>query len=352
VDKFNWCAYALNTPPKAVLIAGGGYKLQGTPPFVVNGSALGAGVKTFGAGTCITSLTDATDNPTSILPTAPSISRSGGNASQTVTQNSAITAITYTATNASGITLSSGSFPAGLSYGWSSNKYVISGSPTAAGTFTYTITTTNSQSCTNATATGKITVNSAITYTGCTTPSITLGAIGFTSSTTYSRNGLTISSPVTATYCNNRTYSTFDGGSSGSHKADCAQNYYSTSYGNWFSWCMVKQYASQLCPSPWHVPTKEDHCKLVNNSTTNCSNVGWSMHGVAGYVFAGFVEAGAPGYPNGGLYWSATDLNDEDAYNLGFHATATIPENHRYKKNGYDPTVHALAAGTYLIFTL
>jgi hypothetical protein len=167
---------------------------------------------------------------------AMTINRSGGNASQTVTQNSAITAISYTADNASSMTLG-GSLPAGLTHGWSPNKYAISGSPTAPGTFAYSVTTANSLNCANATAYGTITVNyPAIPNTGCQTANLNLDTVGFTSPTTYSRNGLTISSPVTATYCTGRC-SSFDGGSSGAYKADCATSSQIT--GHLFSWCMV-----------------------------------------------------------------------------------------------------------------
>ncbi|MDR1680524.1 MAG: hypothetical protein LBS12_01905 [Prevotellaceae bacterium] len=66
--KFNWCAYATDYPPNATL-GTAHYDLHGTPPFVVNGSTLTAGVRTF-SGDCITALTDATGCP-GILPAPP-----------------------------------------------------------------------------------------------------------------------------------------------------------------------------------------------------------------------------------------------------------------------------------------
>ncbi|MDR2801883.1 MAG: hypothetical protein LBB31_01535, partial [Prevotellaceae bacterium] len=59
--KFNWCVYGSDYPPNAV-INGSSYTLKGTPPFIVNGSSLGAGVKSYSGG-CITSITDATGCP-------------------------------------------------------------------------------------------------------------------------------------------------------------------------------------------------------------------------------------------------------------------------------------------------
>jgi hypothetical protein len=245
----------------------------------------------------------------------PQLTLTTGNNVQTVIKGTAITPIEYTATNASNVDLT-GALPAGVVAEWTGSTYVtIRGTPAATGTFPYTVTTTNTNGCANPSASGTITV--ANTYTGCTTASINLGTVGFTSSTTYSRNGLTISSPVTVTYCNNRTYSTFDGGSGDRHKADCAKNHYDVSYGNWFSWCMVAQYALQLCPSPWRVPTKEDHCLIVNGSTTNCSDIGVNFNGVAGYAYTSYIDTGgaaASGWYGG--YWSSTENGAYRAYNL------------------------------------
>jgi uncharacterized protein (TIGR02145 family) len=163
----------------------------------------------------------------------------------------------------------------------------------------------------------------ACTYTGCTTPTLTLGTVGFTSSTTYSRNGLTISSPVTATYCNTRSYTNFNGGSSGAYKADCAANYYDAAYGNWFSWCLVKQYASKLCPRPWRVPTLEDHCLIVSGSTGDCGAKSSSdIRNGIGYRYTGYATtASCYNGDSYGCYWSSTVVDPntpQKAYWLWF----------------------------------
>jgi uncharacterized protein (TIGR02145 family) len=253
----------------------------------------------------------------------PTITLASGSTAQTVTAGSAITQIKYTTANATGATPSN--LPTGVSGAWASNTYTVSGTPTSVGTYNYTVTTTNSNGCSNATATGRITVQ--LSTKGCTTASLNLGTAGFTSSTTYSRNGLTISSPVTATNCNNKTYSSFDGGSSGNYKADCANNNYDASYGNWFSWCTVVQYASKLCPSPWRVPTNEDHCLIANNSSTDCSNkIGYDLGGVDGYAKTGYVRAGtAVGASVRGYYWSSTSTSDSNAVYFSFNSGGTYP---------------------------
>jgi hypothetical protein len=55
-STFNWCAYASDYPPNAI-IGSGAYDLHGTPPFIINGSITEPTRQYAG---CITSLTDAT----------------------------------------------------------------------------------------------------------------------------------------------------------------------------------------------------------------------------------------------------------------------------------------------------
>ena len=86
------------------------------------------------------------------------ISHSGGNATPTVCINTALTPITYTiGGNATGAVLS-GAWPAGVSGSYSGGVFTISGTPTAVGTYTFTVTTTGS-SCVNPSLSGTITVS-------------------------------------------------------------------------------------------------------------------------------------------------------------------------------------------------
>ncbi|MGX7668997.1 hypothetical protein ACWPKD_15250, partial [Flavobacterium pedocola] len=75
--------------------------------------------------------------------------------SQTVCINTAITTINLATTGATGATFAG--LPAGVTGSWAANTATISGTPTVAGTFNYTVTTTGG--CPPATATGTITVN-------------------------------------------------------------------------------------------------------------------------------------------------------------------------------------------------
>jgi hypothetical protein len=92
--------------------------------------------------------------------TATLTSAAGTNA-QTRCINTAITNITYETTGATGATFSE--LPAGVSGSWSSNVATISGTPTASGTFNYTVTLTGG--CGSVSATGTITVNPLTTPT-------------------------------------------------------------------------------------------------------------------------------------------------------------------------------------------
>jgi hypothetical protein len=92
------------------------------------------------------------------VPAITPVSGSGP-ANQIVDQNTAITAMTYTATNSAVISMS-GNFPAGITGTPSGSSYTISGTPTAVGTFGYSLTATAANGCIS-TAGGAFTVNIA-----------------------------------------------------------------------------------------------------------------------------------------------------------------------------------------------
>ncbi|MDR0582064.1 MAG: hypothetical protein LBG31_03770 [Prevotellaceae bacterium] len=156
VDKFNWCVIALNYPPQAVIKATGGYDLKGTPPFTVNGVPLAATATTYGAGTCITSLSDATNNPAGIVPALPTVAT--------------VTASTLCAGGTSLLTATlGGGTTSAMTYSWN-----IGGSPSTTSVNTkttqtlnantaFTVTVTNAYGCTSAQKTGAISISSPAT---------------------------------------------------------------------------------------------------------------------------------------------------------------------------------------------
>ncbi len=84
---------------------------------------------------------------------------SAASAIPTLDANTALTPITHTTTGATGIGTPTG-LPAGVTAAWASNTITISGTPTAAGTFNYSIPLAGD--CGSVTATGTITVNASI----------------------------------------------------------------------------------------------------------------------------------------------------------------------------------------------
>ena len=171
--------------------------------------ALKASIGTTGAGGA--TLSSAEKNGGILLVLRPCItntitlSSAVGSDVQTKCINTAISNITYITTGATGATISG--LPTGVSGAWASNVYTISGTPTASGTFNYTITLTGGCS-TTVTKTGTITVNAlptVVSGTAITTCS-TAGAVNITagssatnySSVTWTSSGTGIFANVTS----------------------------------------------------------------------------------------------------------------------------------------------------------
>ena len=90
------------------------------------------------------------------------LTSAAGTNAQTVCQNTPIINITYAiGGSGTGASITSGSFPAGVAGNYSAGVFTISGTPTAAGTFNYTITAMGQ--CTQGTASGTITVTAGPT---------------------------------------------------------------------------------------------------------------------------------------------------------------------------------------------
>jgi gliding motility-associated-like protein len=82
------------------------------------------------------------------------LSSAAGTDAQTVCINTAITNITYSTTGATGATFSG--LPAGVTGAWAGNVVTVSGTPTASGTFNYTVTLTGG--CGTITSNGSVIV--------------------------------------------------------------------------------------------------------------------------------------------------------------------------------------------------
>ncbi|WP_218248631.1 T9SS type A sorting domain-containing protein [Kaistella faecalis] len=183
---------------------------------VISGLTAGTSYTVTSGNASCTSSASASFSVAARLPNGTvTLSSAAGTNSQIRCINSAITAITYTTTGATGATVTG--LPAGVTGSWASNVLTISGTPTASGTFNYTVTLTGG--CGSSTATGTITVTAANTVgTASSTPTLcistpltaithsTTGATGIGTATglpagvsaSWSGNVITISGTPTA----------------------------------------------------------------------------------------------------------------------------------------------------------
>jgi gliding motility-associated-like protein len=134
--------------------------ISGTPS--VSGSFPYTVALSGGCGT-VTSTGTLTITPDNTI----TLSSGAGTNNQTRCINTALTAITFTTTGATGITVSG--LPLGVTGIWASNVVTISGTPSVSGSFPYTISLTSG--CGTVTETGTITVTPVVGTPGTPTPS-------------------------------------------------------------------------------------------------------------------------------------------------------------------------------------
>ena len=189
--QFNWCAYGSDYPPNATVNAGGGYTLSGTRPFTINGSTVNA--TTFGAGTCITSITDPTGRPDGFATPTLTVATSNPAA------RCGAGAVMLSATASGGTTTA-------MTYTWivgsSAAQTTTTGSlshSVAEGSTTYSVTVTNANGCTSVAKTGTITVHNNFTAGAITTASGTATA-GTNPNITIGHSSAAIGGDGTITY--------------------------------------------------------------------------------------------------------------------------------------------------------
>lgn len=168
--------------------------------YTISGTATETGTFTYTVTTTGGCSPAASLNGSIAVHVVPTISLTSGSSTPTICVNTTLTSIVYTVnTPVTDVTMT-GLFPAGVSgtYSSTAKTYTISGTPTASGTFTYTLTTV-SLGCTAATTTGSITVEAVPVITK-TSPSCTLAhvcPIGTYTPFTYTLSGGATNATVT-----------------------------------------------------------------------------------------------------------------------------------------------------------
>jgi uncharacterized protein (TIGR02145 family) len=258
----------------------------GNGTYTVSGASTGTkSVTAVAANASCTSTRSST--VTAYVVSLPTIALASGSTAQTVTAGSAIAQIKYNTANATGATPSN--LPTGVSGAWSSNVYTISGTPSATGTFGYTVTTANSNGCANATASGTITVM-ADTPRMYSTNTWVYGSQTWSDRIVGAPSGCTQSNNL-GNSTNATLYKVYDG------------RYY-------YTWACVNN-QSTLCPSPWRVPSLSDFNTLVNNTNSWTLASAWGYGGYAYFDIMGIVNSAA-------TYWSSSEYDSSYAYYLNY----------------------------------
>ncbi|MFA7275025.1 MAG: gliding motility-associated C-terminal domain-containing protein [Crocinitomicaceae bacterium] len=126
----------------------------------IAGTPTASGIYNYSFTTTLTSCLPITVNGTITVELTPTINLTSGSNSQTVCDNNAITPIEYTIGGSATSATVSG-LPAGVSFTFSAGIVTISGTPTTAGSYTYTVTTSGGV-CPPVSITGVIEVTTAI----------------------------------------------------------------------------------------------------------------------------------------------------------------------------------------------
>ena len=272
---------------------------------------------------------------TGTITVSPASTVGAASATPTLCLNTALTAITHTTTGATGIGVATG-LPDGVTASWASNTITISGTPTASGTFNYSIPLTG---CGSAAATGTITVPT--TLTGC-------QVCGVGSIMTFKCHNLGAdesADPFTPDWKLNGNYYQWGRSAvaaagptgSGSTEANAgAITGWNTSSASDGAWADGSKTANDPCPPGFRVPTRAQWDAVLNtdlnqtriyrgtwsNSNTNYSaglRIGSGTTGLflpaAGSRLSSVGTLGSRG--GRGFYWSSTEYGSA-AWSLAF----------------------------------
>ncbi len=235
--------------------------------------------------------------------------------SPSLVENTALTPIMISTTGATGIGAPTG-LPTGVTASWANNVITISGTPTATGSFTYTIPLTGG--CGSVNATGTITVTAPFMCgTG------TVSDIDGNSYNTVVIGTSTVQCWITENLKTSRYRNgdlipivTDDGawGNLTTGKRCWFENdsiKYENPYGNLYNWYAVAD-SRGLCPTGWHVPSDAEWTTLTN-------------------FLGGLVGAGSKLKSIGTTYWKSP--NSDANNSSGFSA---LPGGYRFSGGSFN----------------
>jgi uncharacterized protein (TIGR02145 family) len=283
--------------------------------------------------------------------------------------NTALTNITISTTGATGIGTATG-LPAGVTALWSNNVITISGTPTATGSFTYTIPLTGG--CGSVNATGTITVTFTCGSTQVTdVNNNTYNTVSIGSQCWLKENlrvrryndGTEIKFDTSGGVGGNLSYQTWGGLTYGAYTIYGHDSTATTGnlavYGYLYNWYAVKGIATagsttykNICPTGWHVPTIFEWDTLSNRLGGSSVSGGklkstsslWSSQSSGADNSSGFSAIpGGSRIHNGGfdiistyaVLWSATESDNNYAWYrfLNYYSDVLYRESNLYPDN-------------------
>jgi uncharacterized protein (TIGR02145 family) len=265
--------------------------------------------------------------------------------------NTALTPITISTTGAIGIGAATG-LPTGVTASWSNNVITISGTPTATGSFTYTIPLTGGCGSVNATGTIMVTVFSCGTNSVSDIDVNTYNTVSIGNQCWMSENLKTSrynNGDLIPIVTDNGTWSNLRNDKTGGrtwYNNDSAT--YENPYGNLYNAYVITD-SRGLCPTGWHVPSEAEWNTLISflgagaggkMKSTTTGTIYWNTTNTGATNSSGFT--GLPGgfrnlngtfnhINNYAFFWSST-VHIADVYLWTKH----LPYNGDYVINSWD----------------
>jgi uncharacterized protein (TIGR02145 family) len=199
-------------------------------------------------------------NATGTITVTPEMAVSTASDNPTITNYLAMTNVTRTTTNATGIGTATG-LPPGVSAAWASNTITLSGTPTEEGTFSYRIPINGCGASVN--ATGTITVNPVVCR-ALVAPDVYKNFMCYNLGATETSGNP--NTPVQGIHGNYYQWGRADVAATASTPAEEISDWNTTSAAN-NSWLDSSKTVNDPCPAGYRVPTKAQWDAVVANNS-------------------------------------------------------------------------------------